>query len=481
MLSASYGVTGVMGREKHESTLFCSEDSTQGMWTTKGIQRTDITHYAQGDMKRERVKHCARFDNLHVDSISPLSGLKSWFSVFECIKGDIMRFLIEQSQTPIYRRIIDALSRAITHSMHDAIIINPSNYNSVNEFIDAIHKNNIDYCLIIGTVSALSQVLIKDKFIFEFINTKLIFIHYDSITGNYSGVMAEKRIAAYLRTRDRSTHYCLEHFNYLDLKTLGISNSFPIYHASEFMVENQHSTLHYDVSFVGHVLPSNGNIFGNHSASLLIKEDFQGRVSMLDKRIEPSSIVFANMVCPYMDFSVNWFSAKYTYIYMLHSTSLYLRGEVINQLDSYKIDIFGGDMAYIHNSARNLKIEKHGLHYHPPLDDYATARSIYASSRVNLNITSLQFDDAVINRVIDAAACGGFILTDWKSDLCKLTNVYEQISYRTIDELNDKIEYYLTNENERCEIAKQLEHDIKSNSTYQAIWMYILSKLSNTE
>ena len=68
--------------------------------------------------------------------------------------------------------------------------------------------------------------------------------------------------------------------------------------------------------------------------------------------------------------------------------------------------------------------------------------------------------------MLDVAAVGGFLLTDWKEGLKEITSVHEQLSYRTIDELKNKIDYYLTHDAERLEIAAQLHHDVKQKRTY---------------
>jgi hypothetical protein len=70
------------------------------------------------------------------------------------------------------------------------------------------------------------------------------------------------------------------------------------------------------------------------------------------------------------------------------------------------------------------------------------------------------------------------LLTDWKSDLHKITRVSEEVSYSTIDELNSKIEYYLSHEKERQEIAVQLHEDISGKCSYFNFMTYIISQLN---
>jgi len=76
--------------------------------------------------------------------------------------------------------------------------------------------------------------------------------------------------------------------------------------------------------------------------------------------------------------------------------------------------------------------------------------------------------------VLDVAGAGGFLLTDWKDGLKEITSVHELISYRSIDELKNKIDYYLTHDAERLEIAAQLHQDVKQKRTYDQVAEVIL-------
>ena len=73
---------------------------------------------------------------------------------------------------------------------------------------------------------------------------------------------------------------------------------------------------------------------------------------------------------------------------------------------------------------------------------------------------------------------GGFLLTDWKEDLREITPVFEQISYRSVDELKNKIDYYLTHDAERWEIASQLHMDVTRKLTYDCAASTILDEFS---
>lgn len=145
---------------------------------------------------------------------------------------------------------------------------------------------------------------------------------------------------------------------------------------------------------------------------------------------------------------------------------------------NFNLAIVGGDPGYLSGLSAERKIESETITYYPPVVEYASTQNLYANCKINLNITSIQFDDAVVNRVIDVASVGGFILTDWKPDLCKLTSVSEQISYRSIEELNRKIIYYLTHEQERLAIAAQLHQDIREKCSYDNIIAALINRIS---
>jgi SAM-dependent methyltransferase len=146
------------------------------------------------------------------------------------------------------------------------------------------------------------------------------------------------------------------------------------------------------------------------------------------------------------------------------------------------VSIIGGDTAYIHGLDRNLVINKENIKYYPPKHSDNEVQQIYQTSQINLNITSLQFDDAVINRVIDVAAVGGFVLTDWRSGLEVLTGVHREISYKSIEELNEKIAYYLhpNHQQERLDIAEALHQDIRQKCNYLTIVEGMISQINTS-
>lgn len=390
------------------------------------------------------------------------------------------RFCVERSPTLIYQRLIEGFVEALAQLGHTTELLNPLDFTQ-ESYLNYINTQSFDFVLITNSSSCLCRYMeAAEGYGFEAIKTKIIFIHHDSL---FSGVLElaeiNQQLIAFYNHRERTYHFCLEYSNYLDLRSLGISNVFTAPHVSEYPYLSPPDTYQYDVSFVGHVLPSLGDDMWDMPFSHRVRADVWRRIADLDTALEPSAIAFANTYSN-PGKPIDFFSFKHFYISLLHIYSQHFRGEIIRRIQDVTVDIIGGDPAYLHKVDLNRQIEKETVRYHPPLVDYMQARNIYCNSRINLNITSLQFDTAVINRVIDVGAVGGFILTDWRSDLAQLTSVANEISYRSIEELNHKLQYYLhpDHQAERLEIAMALHQDVSQKCTYGTVVDYILRSIN---
>jgi SAM-dependent methyltransferase len=395
-------------------------------------------------------------------------------------------FLMERPLTPIYERINRAFKDALEELGHRVTYFDHTQFESYNQalkyFFERIASKVIDYCLITSTSKVFySYFQDAESYLFELIKAKLVFIHHDDISNIFIWESDFRlTLQAWHRVKDRSIHFCLEYSNFIDLKFLGFEQVYPIRHGSEFKRINSPQEYAYTVSFVGHVVPELENSFNVLPYSHQLYADFWTRLVNLDKKIKPSAISFSNQMRR-LDNSRDFFEQKFFYIAAMNPLSPCFRGELITRLiaklDNINIDIFGGDPSYLQGYSYNRLIDHKNIKYHR-CTDYFETKYIYANSKINLNITSLQFDDAIVNRVIDVGAVGGFILTDWKPGLKNITSVYKEISYKTLDELNYKINYYLSHEEERLKIAEKLHQDIVSRCTYSQVVNFIFSKIS---
>ena len=83
-------------------------------------------------------------------------------------------------------------------------------------------------------------------------------------------------------------------------------------------------------------------------------------------------------------------------------------------------------------------------------------------SRINLNFCT---DDGASDRVYKIMAAGGFLLTnDWEGRKEHFTNEKECVIFDDINDLNDKIKYYLENPSLAEQIARQGQEAVKAFS-----------------
>ena len=88
-----------------------------------------------------------------------------------------------------------------------------------------------------------------------------------------------------------------------------------------------------------------------------------------------------------------------------------------------------------------------------PVDYYSTMPLVFRHSRINLNITLKSIRTGVPLRCMDIMGSGGFLLTNFQSDLLDLFVPDEDfVFYESETDFIDKIRYYLSHEASRQQI-----------------------------
>jgi hypothetical protein len=90
--------------------------------------------------------------------------------------------------------------------------------------------------------------------------------------------------------------------------------------------------------------------------------------------------------------------------------------------------------------------------------DFATQLpQVYADTRILIDLTNAAFIRNCSTKPICCFAAGGFALFDYKPDAAAaLGPDAERVMYRDLDDLRDKVEYFLAHEEEREELADHL-------------------------
>lgn len=94
--------------------------------------------------------------------------------------------------------------------------------------------------------------------------------------------------------------------------------------------------------------------------------------------------------------------------------------------------------------------------------------SVYAFSKINLNISLKGIEGGTPQRILDIMGAGGFVLTNYCSETAELFEEDKEIvMFKTPEELVEKAEYYLSHEKEREQIAAAGHAKVLSEYNYE--------------
>ncbi|MDD6656544.1 MAG: DUF3880 domain-containing protein [Lachnospiraceae bacterium] len=95
------------------------------------------------------------------------------------------------------------------------------------------------------------------------------------------------------------------------------------------------------------------------------------------------------------------------------------------------------------------------IHMRGPAHTFNTMPKVFHLSKINLNMTIRPIQSGLSLRVYDVLGSGGFLITNYQPELEELFEIGKDLEvYNSIDELIEKCHYYLSHEEERCEIAQ---------------------------
>lgn len=93
---------------------------------------------------------------------------------------------------------------------------------------------------------------------------------------------------------------------------------------------------------------------------------------------------------------------------------------------------------------------------------------IFHASKINLNITMRPIETGLSLRVWDVLGCGGFLLTNYQTEVPEYFEVGRDLeTYGSMEELEQKVQYYLTHDEERLEIAMNGYKKVARLHTYE--------------
>lgn len=146
------------------------------------------------------------------------------------------------------------------------------------------------------------------------------------------------------------------------------------------------------------------------------------------------------------------------------------RAEILTILsESHKVRL------YTHDKSLSLgKVINSG-----PVDYYDTAPYVYRFSDINLNITLRSIKSGIPLRAFDIMGARGFLITSFTADFLKFFIPDEDfVYYEDIPDLINKIDYYLTHDEERIRISENGYKKICNDHTFECRVQEILKQIN---
>ena len=102
---------------------------------------------------------------------------------------------------------------------------------------------------------------------------------------------------------------------------------------------------------------------------------------------------------------------------------------------------------------------------------------IFASSKINLNMTLRSIETGIPQRVMDIMSVGGFVLSNYQQEMDELFAIdKELVTFKNLEEYVDKAGYYLTHDDIRRDIARRGYERVCRDYNYKTL----LTKMINT-
>ncbi len=310
--------------------------------------------------------------------------------------------------------------------------------------------------------------------VFRRIGVPLILLHYDCpfLTSH------PKILKEYAAHPDAYFHFIWDRAYLEEYKRLGIKNAFPIMLATDpNLFSAQETPPEYDVAFVGSIASTDALRATRHSKHSAGVNEVIDRV-MGEKIANPSvpvlDLVVRENTGGLKELVPDWSSDDWIALFLsLHAEGTAAqRVAYINAMTTATPHVFSGIAKGTNDGSRVI--------HEGPVDYNAGLPATYRKAKINLNISAFQLQHSLNNRIFDAAAAGAFLLTDHREDLANVWSGFDAITYHSVDQLNERVAYYLNRDRERREIAEELRRAVLENHTYVHRTEYIYRTLVDT-
>jgi hypothetical protein len=397
-----------------------------------------------------------------------------------------LKFICERSRVPIYDRLVRNIALTLNSFGHEVYWYTKDQtiYSAME-----ITKNREDVIWL--STNCLNEIITFDHekqiFPFELLENPMIVIHHDT-SGVTDQVLYHRKLLDSYKLKHKSIiHFMIEHELVAPYRSYGITHTYPINHCTEFnkppnLSENQAKP----VTFIGHLTNRMETMPTSHlhDPHRLLSAAY-ARLS--DCQISIKDFLVLSKSAKANDFGSTRQTLTNTNVLLpgliadLHAINFFsspIRGNFISSLTA-PITIIGGDLSYGRSTASYYKIDQSNITYQSATSDYATAEDLYNQSLFTINVTSLQFDFAVNNRVVDAIMSGCLPLTDYRPGLESMTTESKRFAYISLSDLHSKVEYYLdpAHLQEKHDLVTYLQEEIKEEINYRNVYQSVINKI----
>ena len=174
-----------------------------------------------------------------------------------------------------------------------------------------------------------------------------------------------------------------------------------------------------------------------------------------------------------LSFDESFFWQAYRYIVWVAANTRVRMG-VLSGV-AHTIDFYG---AFADPESVRLLKNYPNIRYRGSVDYVRELPNVFNRSRITVDVTNQLAHHSVPAKFVECFAAGGFMLVDRRPDLiATFGDAATAVTYTSLDELNAKIEYYLTHEKERTDLIGYFKHTIQRNHTTHSWLSSILGDL----
>lgn len=107
------------------------------------------------------------------------------------------------------------------------------------------------------------------------------------------------------------------------------------------------------------------------------------------------------------------------------------------------------------------------IQYCGSVDYWSQMPKVFRASKINLNMTIPNIKSGIPLRVWDILGSGGFLLTNYQAEIpYYFEEGKDLVCFDGIEDMRDKVRYYLSHEEERVKIARSGYEKVKEHHTY---------------